>query len=54
MCRLECCFNCEHYREMFEQDDYSGEMFDVSWCEYHEVPIDDVSERTCKEWKLYE
>ena len=51
MCRVECCSNCEHYREMFEKDDYSGETFDVSWCDCHEVPIDDVVERVCEEYE---
>lgn len=55
MCRkwkheLKSCSNCRYYKEMFEQDDYSGETFDVSWCTHHEVPIDAVSERRCEEW----
>lgn len=44
------CNSCRFYEERFEIDDYSGEMFDVSWCSYHEIPIDDVSDRTCEDY----
>ena len=52
-CTKSCghCDSCKHYKEMFEQDDYSGETFDVSWCELHETPIDDVAERTCEDYE---